>query len=260
MLSVCIPSTVATPLSPERHPEVVLVIVPGAHPDQQAVTLDNALGPAWYHLGVAQEGLRRYEEAVESFRRALKIDARNGDAWYHAGGTLYHLGRTDEALRAFDRAAKLSPRDPRPWYNRGCILSERGEFAPAVEAFDRALEIRPGESTAWFQKGIVLGMLGRMEEATVNPLKSVKRMLTRSNFRGVVCPFSFSSRTSSWGRMLSRSTSDFPFSSSSCFVRSRTTASNASAWAFSRRTRHRYPIPARSTVPSRQRPSNQRVW
>ena len=51
--------------------------------------------------------LKKYEEAINVFNRALKIDPGFSEAWYKKGETLNELGTNEEARECFNRVIKL---------------------------------------------------------------------------------------------------------------------------------------------------------
>ncbi|MBO9997595.1 MAG: tetratricopeptide repeat protein [Cyanobacteria bacterium SID2] len=63
----------------------------------------------WYNLGVAQEGLERYDNAGLSYQRALELNPENAAAWNGLGYALERSGRYEEALNAYERAVNLAP-------------------------------------------------------------------------------------------------------------------------------------------------------
>lgn len=69
------------------------------------------LGPefAWYNLGVAQERLERYADALASYQRAVEIDGENAAAWNGLGYAYERAGQYDAALDAYSRATNLAP-------------------------------------------------------------------------------------------------------------------------------------------------------
>ncbi|MBA5828090.1 tetratricopeptide repeat protein, partial [Escherichia coli] len=54
-------------------------------------------------------GLRRYDDALVSFDRALAVSPLVLDALCNRGGALRALGRLDDALDTYDRALMVDP-------------------------------------------------------------------------------------------------------------------------------------------------------
>ena len=61
----------------------------------------------WSNIGAALFELKKYEEAVTAFRRALKIDDKRAPAWCALGMILAVLCERDEGIEANTRARKL---------------------------------------------------------------------------------------------------------------------------------------------------------
>jgi tetratricopeptide (TPR) repeat protein len=59
--------------------------------------------------GASLGELRRVEEALDCFDRALALNPRLAELWHNKGNALYKLGRVEEALDCFDRALALNP-------------------------------------------------------------------------------------------------------------------------------------------------------
>jgi tetratricopeptide (TPR) repeat protein len=59
--------------------------------------------------GLALYNLRKYNEAMEYYDRAIKMDPNNAYAWYNKGNALYASGKYNEAMEYYDRAIKMDP-------------------------------------------------------------------------------------------------------------------------------------------------------
>lgn len=65
----------------------------------------------WTRLGMALMGLNQQEEAISSFKEALKIDEEYEWALNNLPMSLFSAGRYRESLDAFDTALKLNTED-----------------------------------------------------------------------------------------------------------------------------------------------------
>ena len=66
-------------------------------------------GELYRHRGVALSQIGRYEEALESFKRAIESDPYSLYAYYHRLSVLLKLERYEEAIEDADTALKLQP-------------------------------------------------------------------------------------------------------------------------------------------------------
>jgi Flp pilus assembly protein TadD len=108
--------------------------------------------------------LRRFEEAVLSYDKALGLDPNDAWGWFQRGLALGELERFEEAIVSYDKALELDPEDAAAWYNRGIALDEMGRYEEAVLSYDKALELDPELKAVRFQRGCALADLGRDAE------------------------------------------------------------------------------------------------
>jgi len=76
---------------------------------EEAIKLAPSYSLAWYNRGVVLSRLNRWEEALDSYERALVINNNWGTgqpayAWNNRGVVLYHLRRYNEALQSYQQA------------------------------------------------------------------------------------------------------------------------------------------------------------
>jgi|JFJP01.1.fsa_nt_gi Tfp pilus assembly protein PilF len=109
--------------------------------------------------------LQRYEEALVSFDRAIEVDANYRPAWALRGNVLDNLKRYDEALVSFDRAIELNDSSQYIWFLRGEVLNNLKRYDEALASFDRAIELDENYLWAWVVRGIVLNSVKRFDEA-----------------------------------------------------------------------------------------------
>jgi tetratricopeptide (TPR) repeat protein len=70
---------------------------------------DSAIG--YFNMGTAQISLDQYEDAVETFSKAIKHEKNFAGHWASRGFALYRLDRFDEALSDLDRALAIKNTD-----------------------------------------------------------------------------------------------------------------------------------------------------
>jgi len=64
---------------------------------------------AWYSKGIFGVRLRRYEEAIQAFDKAIELDPNYARALYSKGSALYDQGKYNEAIEAYDKAIEIEP-------------------------------------------------------------------------------------------------------------------------------------------------------
>jgi hypothetical protein len=121
--------------------------------------------------------LRRLEEAVASFDRALAIRPDNAKAHYNRGNALNELKRFDEALVSCDRAIALNSNLAEAFNNRGNALRDLMRLEDAVASYDRAIALKPDYIDAMNNRGVALMELKRIDDA----LESYDRAIAIKN-------------------------------------------------------------------------------
>src|SRR5258706_6478487 len=114
--------------------------------------------------GVALRGLKRFDDALASYDRALAIKP-DVEAFNNRGNTLQDLQRFDDALASYDRALAIKPDHAEVLNNRGVALNQLERFDEAIASFDRALAINPDYAEAHYNRGNALRDLKRFGDA-----------------------------------------------------------------------------------------------
>ncbi len=57
--------------------------------------------------GDIRDSQGRYEEAIDSYDKALQIDPDDADAWFNKGISLKKMGKHSEGMRSIERAINL---------------------------------------------------------------------------------------------------------------------------------------------------------
>jgi tetratricopeptide (TPR) repeat protein len=109
--------------------------------------------------------LKRHDEALVSYDRALALRPDYADALNNRGITLQALGRHAEALASYDAVLSLRPDFVEALVNRGIAHFELGHFDEALADYDRAISLRPNNADALSNRGNALDRLQRLDEA-----------------------------------------------------------------------------------------------
>ncbi|HKD77588.1 MAG TPA: tetratricopeptide repeat protein, partial [Ktedonobacterales bacterium] len=121
------------------------------------------------HLALRERGhlyskMKRYEESVADFQRALELDDSAAYDWHSLAWSFYKLGRYNEALPAIDRAVQIDPA-PAIVGTKGEIFNRMGRYAEALDWLDRALARDPYDKEHLRERVVALRGLGRLAEA-----------------------------------------------------------------------------------------------
>jgi tetratricopeptide (TPR) repeat protein len=123
----------------------------------RATQVDSKHAPAWNRLGVVFSEQFEFQEAEDSFRRAVELDPNNGRYLADLGFILlFHKGtdeaefriKIEEAETAFRKSIDLLPDHRRTWNGLAAVLTERGNFYEAQSIFQESLRIDPNDASA----------------------------------------------------------------------------------------------------------------
>ena len=163
----------------------VLIIATGFAEAQKEVILYN-IGNNFYYQG-------EINKSIESYNLAILAKSDYADAWYNKGIALMNQTRYDEAIQSFDKAIEYYKNTKgndlnlaRSWYNRGIAFMNMTKYNEAIQSFDKAIEyyknikeIDPSLALAWYNKGLAFDALDKTTEANA--------AFTKANVLGYRC-------------------------------------------------------------------------
>lgn len=119
-----------------------------------------------YQLGVALHRLRRFDEAVDSYQRAIELATAQTGPYSVLGLAYLDLGRYDDALRAQQTAVGRSPGDPLYRGNLAeCLWIAFGDAPQAERQLREAVALNPDLPDLWSYLGRVLLSQAKDDEA-----------------------------------------------------------------------------------------------
>jgi len=128
-----------------------------------AVTRDNYRMHDYLGTLLAKEG--RIEEALASFREAVRIRPQFTQAQYNAGSAAYRLGRYEEAEAYLSEAVRQEPDYLMAQFNLAATEVKLNRAEPAMRHLREVLRLDPVNVAAHRALGEILRRLGREDEA-----------------------------------------------------------------------------------------------
>lgn len=102
-----------------------------------------------YNLGTTLYQLDQFQEAETQLKQALeKTDNKElqATAWYNYGNTQYRLGKFEEAINAYKKALALNPKDKDAKYNLELLQKKKSAFDIKQNRRDQEKQNRKNES------------------------------------------------------------------------------------------------------------------
>ena len=88
-----------------------------------------------YNLGATYTKDRRYTEAIEPFKQAIRIEPDYGEAQYNLGLTYAKAKRYTEAIEPFKQAIRIKPEDAKAHFCLGLVYSLVDDKGSALEEY-----------------------------------------------------------------------------------------------------------------------------
>ena len=154
---------------------------------ESLMTKDTGLKPdealLWVNLGFGQAGLKKYDDAIASYKKAVDLETAAkkprpqviGIADAGLGEVYARTGKVPEANAAYDASAKADPADAAlNLRNEAIIFFQQGNSAAQVAAADEAIKVDPNQAILYYIKG-----QGLIQNATIDPTDASHRSASR---------------------------------------------------------------------------------
>jgi len=123
-------------------------------------------------LGIALDGQRKFDEAINSYRKAASLQPALPDIHFNLGIALANLGKLDEAASSYRKAISIQPRFFEAHGNLGTILQKQGKLEEAVSSYRKAITLNP-DALGYFNLATALRDQGKLEEAVESYRKAI---------------------------------------------------------------------------------------
>lgn len=116
----------------------------------EAVELDPNDGANYLARAEAQVRLKKFDEAVADYSRALKLRLKTRNDWFFAylgrGYAEIQRDRYDSAVADLDQALRLVPKDLQALLWRGLAHERRGNIDRAIDDYEHAYRLAPRDN------------------------------------------------------------------------------------------------------------------
>ena len=139
----------------------------------QAILSDLKDPELWMKKGNNLIFLKRYEEAITCYEKAISIDKSDTTKWAILGEALAeYLSRYKEAIYCFEKAIELDPRNNYFWDSLALLYFKTEDWENVIRCCNKLIYIDKDYAEAWRAKAIALNHLGREDEANDCLLKA----------------------------------------------------------------------------------------
>jgi tetratricopeptide (TPR) repeat protein len=117
---------------------------------KQAIGISPGFFPALFNLGYFYFKQQRFAEAEPLLRRATEASHDDFNAWYLRGAALSKLARSEDALRSWREALRIQPRNLRLMQVMSVEYYRGRYFGEAAALARQALELKTDDPNAYF--------------------------------------------------------------------------------------------------------------
>jgi Ca-activated chloride channel family protein len=129
---------------------------------------------------------KQYEEAAESYRKALGQSPRNTTASFNLGNALFRDKKAEEAEKYFGETIKNSENNKMEgdsWYNIGVNFTTQRKLLESIEAYKNALRLNPTDTLARENLQRALNELKQQQEQNKNQQQKQQNKLTKQQLQ-----------------------------------------------------------------------------
>ena len=128
------------------------------------IDLEPANQKAYVELGHAQGNLKQYDDALNSFERALAI-LENSDALTGQGLVYYYMDNLEDAITSFTKALDYNHEDTQAAYYLSRCYYKKQDYKQALVFLNQVVSIDPDSLDAWNDMGVINSILKDEENA-----------------------------------------------------------------------------------------------
>jgi S1-C subfamily serine protease/cytochrome c-type biogenesis protein CcmH/NrfG len=129
---------------------------------------------AHFVLGKAFADLKSWNNAIASYKQAIRLKADFAEAWLALGGTYSRMGRNTDAAAAYRKAVRLKPDYVMAWRHLGTAYNKMNKGAEAIAAYREAVRLKPDHAIAWNHLGSIYYKMNKNAEAVAAWRQAVK--------------------------------------------------------------------------------------
>jgi tetratricopeptide (TPR) repeat protein len=99
------------------------------------------LGDVYFESG-------RYQEAIQTYEKAIAVNPMCADCLNDKGLAMYFTGNPEGALASFDKATQVAPEYVNAWLSKGYVLVVEKRYEEAIAPLNKVKELAPQSAMA----------------------------------------------------------------------------------------------------------------
>jgi tetratricopeptide (TPR) repeat protein len=108
---------------------------------------------AFYNRGLARFAKKEYDKAIEDYNLILNLNSDCADEYYNVRGSAWKKkNKYDKAIADYTKAIEIKPDFGNAYYNRGLAKKEKDtDLKGSKQDFEKYLELTLGENDIWYK-------------------------------------------------------------------------------------------------------------
>jgi tetratricopeptide (TPR) repeat protein len=130
---------------------------------------------SYFNIGLASFYLKKYKDAEDGYRQAIRLDPYNSADAYYALGLVYRdWGKADDEIQAYKQAIRLRPDYTGAFERLGSRYLKSKKYTEAIEVFRQLAALKPGDAVPTNSLGEAYLELNRYNEAVESFRQSIR--------------------------------------------------------------------------------------
>jgi tetratricopeptide (TPR) repeat protein len=130
----------------------------------------------YYNLALCSTAIKKYEDALNYYDRALELNNKFYDAYNNKGLLFKSLWRFPEAISCFERAIELNPTYYYALCNCAYLLKDLGNNDKAISYYKQALELQPDHEHIHFNLALLYCRKSNLVKAEYHFARSINSL------------------------------------------------------------------------------------
>lgn len=108
---------------------------------------------AWFNLGAALQGLKKYEEAIDAYEYCIAIDEKFESAYRNMADAYMRLRRYDKAIESLQKNLELGKPEDVIYEALGNCFEKQKDFDRARHYYRQAIQLNPADDIIFYRIG-----------------------------------------------------------------------------------------------------------
>lgn len=131
--------------------------------------------------GIAYANLKKYEEAIANFNKAIGIDENNKDAYNNRGNVYSYLKKYKEAIADYNKTIGIDEDFKEAYNGRGIAYSYLKKYEEAIADYNKVIKLNPKGLNGYYNRGILYKNMGVLDKALDDYNKAFSKTLEDIN-------------------------------------------------------------------------------